>query len=77
MTAKQRLSRLFAAAVKTGKVGAAITIAASLLWLLAQVARDPVQLLMLIGFLMLVGIWIVIYAACVVAGQCDDEEGKR
>lgn len=76
MTAKQRLSRLFAAAVKTGKVGAAITIAASLLWLLAQVARDPVQLLMLI-FLMLVGVWIVIYAAWCVAGQCDDEEDRR
>jgi len=35
------------------------------------------NVLLVAGFLILVGIWIIIYAACVVSAQCDDEEGKR
>lgn len=35
------------------------------------------SILLIAGFLVLVGVWILVYAACVVAGMCDDEEGKR
>ena len=77
MTIKQRLSRLAIAAVRIGKVSGSLMVLAALLWLLAQVARNPAQLLVLVGFLMLVGVWLILYAALVVSAQCDDEEGKR
>jgi hypothetical protein len=35
------------------------------------------NVLLVAGFLILVGVWLIVYAACCVAGMCDDEEGKR
>jgi hypothetical protein len=35
------------------------------------------NVLLVSGFLILCGIWILLYAACCVAGKCDDEDGTR
>ncbi len=35
------------------------------------------QIIGVAAFLILCGAWLILYAACVVAAQCDDEEGRR
>ena len=35
------------------------------------------DVLLVSGFLILCGIWLIVYAALVVSGRMDDEEGTR